>query len=46
MKYLITAVAAVVATSSVVSGMEAPELRGPVLVSYYIMVYVVELSLQ
>ena len=38
MKFIITAVAAVVATSSgVVSGMEAPELRGPVLVSYYIL---------
>jgi len=32
MKFIITAVAAVVATSSVVSGMEAPELRGPVLI--------------
>ena len=35
MKYLITAVAAFVATSSVVSGMEAPELRGPVLVRLF-----------
>ena len=43
----ITALAAVIATSSVVSGMEAPELRGPVLVSYFIFcVVVVELSLQ
>ena len=35
MKYIFAAVAAVIATSSVVSGMEAPELRGPVLVSYF-----------
>jgi len=35
MKFIITAVAAVVATSSVVSGMEAPELRGPVLVRLF-----------
>ena len=36
MKFIITAVvAAFVATSSVVSGMEAPELRGPVLVRLF-----------
>ena len=46
MKYLITAVAAVVATSSVVSGMEAPELRGPVLVRLLYYGLMVELSLQ